>query len=178
VLATADTERTRLVVVFDAEVHETSGETSAIEDFVLSYLQEKVPNLPKNILNIDSYDHESGLLSTERIRTDAFHIWSSRLMEPDASVPGRSWSVELSIGDIRGNSVFGSRVNCFSRHLDFVYEPAVPRVYRDVVSRGVLHGDGIRLSRNPFDITSDEDVEWLVALIKNPRRRRNIIGPF
>jgi hypothetical protein len=38
-----------------------------------------------------------------------------------------------------------------------------------------LYGDGIRLSRNPVDISSEEEVNWLVALINNQRRWRNVI---
>ena len=52
----------------------------------------------------------------------------------------------------------------------------MPRVYRELVSQHVLYGDGIRLSRTPVDIVSDDDVEWLVALINNPRRERDIIA--
>ena len=102
-------------------------------------------------------------------------IWSSRLNEPDSNTPGRFWSLELTIGANEKRKFFSSRLSVFSRHLDFYAEPAVPRVYRELVSYQVLYGDGIRLSRSPIDITNDDDVYWLVALINNPRRQRDII---
>lgn len=75
-----------------------------------------------------------------------------------------------------GGKNFGSRLSCFSRHLDFYSDPAVPRVYRELVSQGVLYGDGIKLSRAPIDVLTDDDVEWFVALLNNPRRQQDIIA--
>lgn len=175
-LASADTERTRLFVLIDAEIRTTRlEEESFVQETIFSYLREKVPGLPSDIFEKETYDHESGLLSTENIDTPTLKIWGSRLTEPDSEVPGRSWLLELTVSDTDSRKLFGSRLGCFSRHLDFYFYPAVPRVYRDLVSRGILFGDGIKLSRSPIDITNEDDVEWLVALISNPRRKRNII---
>jgi hypothetical protein len=175
-LATADTERTRLFALIDAEIRTTRLEDeSFVQESIFSYLSEKVPGLPSDIFEKDTYDHESGLLSTENINTPTLKIWGGRLTEPDSEVPGRSWLLELTVSETQGRRRFGSRLSCFSRHLDFYFYPAVPRVYRDLVSQGILFGDGIKLSRSPIDITNEDEVEWLVALISNPRRKRNII---
>src|SRR5580658_5428516 len=137
-LATADTERTRLLALIDAEIRISRLEDeTAVQNSIFSYLNEKVPNLPSNIFEIDSYDHESGLLSTEFIHTNELEIWSARLTEPDSQVPGRSWLLELTLSEAEGRRQFGSRLSCFSRHLDFYFYPAVPRVYRDLVSQGL-----------------------------------------
>jgi hypothetical protein len=125
---------------------------------------------------LDSYDHESGLLSTETIATEALKLWCTRLTEPDSTVPGRSWSVELTVGALQEKAFFGLGLSCFSRNLDFTFDPAVPRIYKDVVSKNILFGDGIRLSRYAVDVESDDDVDWLVSLINNPNRRRNIVA--
>jgi hypothetical protein len=175
-LATADTERTRLFALIDAEIRTARPEDeSAVQDSIFSYLSEKVPNLPPDIFDKETYDHESGLLSTVYINTSTLKIWSGRLTEPDSDVPGRTWLLELTASETEGLKLFGSRLSCFSRHLDFSFYPAVPRVYRDLVSQGILFGDGIKLSRTPIDIANEDEVEWLVALIGSPRRKRNII---
>ncbi len=175
-LASSDTERTRLFVTIDAEVRAARDEGEAlVQGSIFSYLNEKVPGLPRNIFQLETFDHESGLLSAERIYTSTLRIWACRLSEPDSEVPGRSWSLELAVGENEGKLFFGSRLRCFSRHLDFHFDPAVPRVYRDLVSQNILYGDGIKLSRAPIDIESEDEVEWLVALISNPRRVRNIV---
>jgi hypothetical protein len=98
-----------------------------------------------------------------------------RFTEPDASKPGRSWSVEATVGENNGRKWLGGRLSCFSRDLDFDFDPAVPRVYRELVSKGIVHADGIRLSGNAIEITSEVDIEWLVALIRGRYRKRNII---
>ncbi len=176
-LASADTERLRLFAMIGAEVRITRPEDdSVVQECVFAYLSEKVPGIPHNIFDVETYDHESGLLSTELLQTSSVQIWSSRFNEPDSNTPGRFWSLELTVGADDKRKFFGSRLSVFSRHLDFYAEPAVPRVYRELVSQHVLYGDGIRLSRTPVDIVSDDDVEWLVALINNPRRERDIIA--
>src|SRR5580700_1229368 len=156
-LAATDTERTRLLALIDAEIRiDQPEEESPVQDSIFSYLNEKVPNLPSNIFEIDTYDHESGLLSAEFIHTAELEIWSGRLTEPDSQVPGRSWLLELTVSEAEGRNQFGSRLSCFSRHLDFYFYPAAPRVYRDLVSQGILYGDGIKLSRSPIDVTNED----------------------
>ncbi len=176
-LASADSERTRLFAVTDAEIKAPSAKRGIeiAKDYIFVYLKEKVPNLPDNLFDLDSFDHDSGLVSTERLTSNSINIWATKLTEPDSSIAGRSWSVELTIGQQADRVQFASRLSCFSRHLDFDFDPAVPRVYRDLTSEGILYGDGIRLSRNPTDIASEDDVAWLVALINSKMRWRNIV---
>ncbi len=135
-----------------------------------------MPNVPADIFDLQSFDHENGLLSTERLKTTGLNIWVGKLTEPDLTVPGRSWSLEVTISEHSKEVHFGSRLSCFSRHLDFDFEPAVPRLYKELAASGILYGDGVRLVRTPIDIQTDDDVEWLVALINNKRRWRNIIA--
>jgi hypothetical protein len=174
-LASAEAERTRLFVLIDAEVRTNPSNPSVVKDSIYTYLREKIPGLAVSIFDVDTYDHESGALSAEQLHAGSIKIWSSRFSEPDSTVPGRSWSLELTLGEDGQRNFFGSRLSCFSRHLDFYFNPAVPRVYRELVHQNILFGDGIRLSRTPVDVFNDDDVEWLVALMNNPRRVRNII---
>jgi hypothetical protein len=178
-LTSSDAERIRLFVIIDAEVKIAVAQHEAIvQDTIFDYLREKVPSVPASIFQAETFDHESGLLSTESLNTSTLKIWSSRLAEPDSEVPGRSWLLELTVGENDSRKFFGSRLSCFSRHLDFYVDPAVPRVYRDLVSQNILYGDGIKLSRKAIDIENDDDVEWLVALINNPTARPDHSGSY
>jgi hypothetical protein len=161
--------------VIDTEARPKGAGASAIEGFVLGYLAEKVPNLPKDALALTSYDHDSGLLSIERIASPELNIWAARLSEPDSTVPGRSWSLEFTVGELNKRIMLGSRLSCFSRNLDFDYDPGVPRVYKDLVAMGIIFGDGIKLSRSATDVRSQEEVDWLIALVANPNRSRSVI---
>ena len=176
-LSKNEKERTKLLVVTDAEMRQ-SNKLDVIQTahkYIYEYLRTKAPDIPNDIFARESYDSESGLVSTEFIKQNDFEIWAGRLSEPDSTVAGRSWNLELTTGKTASGYRFGSRLSCFSRNLDFEYDPAVPRVYRQLASQGILHGDGVKLTSTPIDITGDDDVEWLLALVNNPRRWRNVI---
>jgi hypothetical protein len=177
-LTAREQERTKLLVVTDAEMRSPNKADviKVAHRFIYEYLRGKSPDTPRDIFTRESFDGESSLVSTEHIKQDNFEIWAARLSEPDAMVAGRSWQVELTTGKISSGYQFGSRLSCFSRNFDFEFDPAVPRVYRQLASQGILHGDGVKLTDAPVDIASEAEVEWLVALINNPRRWRNIIA--
>jgi hypothetical protein len=144
--------------------------------YIYEYFRTKASDIPNDIFSRESFDSEFGIISAEHMRQDAFEMWAGRLSEPDSTIAGRSWHLELTTGRISSGYRFGSRLSCFSRNFDFEFEPAVPRVYRQLASQGILHGDGVKLTASPIDIVSDDDVEWLLALINNPRRWRNVIA--
>jgi hypothetical protein len=178
-LTTGESERTKLFILTEAEVRMGKSNNDGVEyvrDQIFDYLKEKVPNVPGDIFERQSFDHENGLLSTERLETPDLNLWSGKLTEPDTTVAGRSWSLEISIGSHATGVTFGSRLSSFSRHLDFEFDPAVPRLYKDLAAAGVIYGDGIRLARTPTDIQTEGEVDWLIALINNKRRWRNIIA--
>jgi len=176
-LSRDEKERTKLLAITDAEMKSSSVDIlQTAHGFIYEYLRAKSPNVPNDIFTRESFDSESGLVSSEHIRQDSFEIWAVRLSEPDATVPGRFWHLELATWKTPSSYHFGSRLGCFSRNLDFEIDPAVPRVYRQLASQGILYGDGVKLTNCPIDITGDDEVDWLLALINNPRRWRNVIA--
>lgn len=69
-LASADTERLRLFAMIGAEVRITRPEDdSVVQECVFAYLSEKVPGIPHNIFDVETYDHEFGL-AFNRIASD------------------------------------------------------------------------------------------------------------
>jgi hypothetical protein len=174
-LTAADSERTKLFVLTETEVRADKNSLDSVQDQIFEYLREKVPKLPADLFEQQSFDHESGLLSAERIKSENLDLWAAKFTEPDSTIAGRSWSLEITLGQHAKGANFGSRLSCFSRRLDFEFEAAVPRLFKDLAGDGHLLGDGIRLTRAPTDIQTDEEVSWLVALINNKRRWRNVI---
>jgi hypothetical protein len=176
-LTTAERDRSRLVLALTADVSD-ARECNALEcvqEEVYSYLSEKALNCPNDLFSRDSYDDEDGILSAEKIETSTLKIWAARFNEPDTDVAGRAWSVELIVAEVDKKLTLASRLTCFSRHLDFNFEPSVPRIYKKLTERGVLFADGAKLARWPIDVRSDDEVDWLFALINNKRRTRDII---
>jgi hypothetical protein len=146
-MQSADAGRSRLFAVMEAEVKTDPAEDrGVVQDTILSYLDGKFPGVPRSAFESRTYEHDSGHLSSERLNIEGLHIWSVRFTEPDGSRPGRSWSVETTVGERDGKKWFGGRLSCFSRDLDFDFDPAVPRIYRELVSKGIAYADGIRLS--------------------------------
>jgi hypothetical protein len=166
----------RLIAVTHAEMRSPSSEVIEVaKGYIFKYLRTKLPDLPNDVFSNSTYDSDAGDFSAERIQNDTLDIWSSRFTEPDSNVAGRTWSLELTIGKSTTGGLFGSRLVCMSRKLDFDFHPAVPIVYRELASENILFGDGVRLSAEPRDVTNESDSEWLVALINNPRRWRNVV---
>jgi hypothetical protein len=177
-LSRNDKERTKLLVVTDAEMRSSNNidVVQVAHRYIYEYFRTKGFDIPNDIFAKESFDSESGIVSAERINQDNFEMWAGRLSEPDSTIAGRSWHLELTTGKISSGYRFGSRLSCFSRNLDFEFDPAVPRVYRQLASQGILYGDGVKLSASPTDVAGEDDVDWLLALINNPRRWRNVVA--
>ncbi|TIO78731.1 hypothetical protein [Mesorhizobium sp.] len=116
-----------------------------------------------------------GTLSTETLQVDSGSIWAIRFSEPDDQTPGRSWSLEISIGKLNTEILVGFRLNCFSRNYDFHFYNSVPRIIRSFVNEFYYKDYGYRLSSRPINIQSDSDVEFLHKLINNNKRWRNVV---
>lgn len=112
-LASVDAERTRMFVMTDAEVRTTPPNSSIVQEFIFSYLNEKLPGLPHNIFDVDTYDHDSGMFAVERIQRESLLVWSSRFTEPDLTVAGRSWTLELSLWEGNGRKKLWKQAKLF-----------------------------------------------------------------
>ena len=176
-LSSAAKEQSRLSVILAADVRsrEPSTALSQVQESVFKYLLSKVPNCPNDLFTRQSYDDDAAMLSSEIVETETLKIWAARFNEPDRDVAARSWSTEILIAQVEAGITFGSRLICSSRKLDFSFAPAVPRIYKDLAQQNLLYADGARLSRWATDVSSDDEVDWLVTLINNKRRSRDII---
>lgn len=165
-----------MVLAADVRAKQASESVNQVQEFVFKYLRSKVPNCPNDLFTRSSFDDDAAMLSSEVIETDTLKIWATRFNEPDRSVPGRSWATELLVAQVENGGVtFGSRLICSSRNLDFTFDPAVPRIYKDLVQNGLLFADGAKLSRWASDVSNEDEVDWLIALINSKRRSRDII---
>jgi hypothetical protein len=108
-LSRNDKERTKLLVVTDAEMR-SSNEIDVVQiahRFIYEYLRTKASDIPNDIFTRESFDSESGIISAERIKQDNFEMWAARLSEPDSTIAGRSWHLELTTGKISSGYRFG-----------------------------------------------------------------------
>ncbi|MER8747742.1 hypothetical protein NKH57_00400 [Mesorhizobium sp. M1050] len=147
----------------------------AIKGSVISYITQKLGHLPTDIISADQYESLDGALSIETLKIDSGSIWAIRFSEPDDQTPGRSWSVEISVGKFNGEILVGFRLNCFSRNYDFDFNNSVPRILRSLVNNFSCSDYGYKLSQKPITIQSNSDSEFLYKLINNGKRWRNIV---
>jgi hypothetical protein len=148
----------------------------AVKGSVISYITQKLGHLPADIVSLDQYESRDGSLSIETLQIDSGSIWAIRFSEPDDQTPGRSWSVEISIGRLSKEILVGFRLNCFSRNYDFEFNNSVPRVLRSLVNNFSYSDYGYKLSQKPIMIQSSSDSEFLYGMINSAKRWRNIVA--
>ncbi|UVK46895.1 hypothetical protein BPNPMPFG_002618 [Mesorhizobium sp. AR07] len=148
----------------------------AVKSSVIAYISQKLGHLPSDIVSIDQYESLDGSLSIETLQIEFGSIWTIRFSEPDDQTPGRSWSVEISVGELNNEILVGFRLNCFSRNYDFDFDNSVPRILRSLVNMFSYSDYGYKLSQNAITIQSNSDSEFLYDLINNTKRWRNIVA--
>lgn len=147
----------------------------SVRDHIIRYVAHKVSGLPKDLKLLDAYERIDGSVTTSALVTEAGSIWILRFSEPDDGTPGRSWVVELSVGVFGGQVLLGCRLYCYSRNYDFDFERSVPRGVREIVERIGLSEYGVSLKSVAATIETEADVNFLVSLIKNTARWRNVV---
>jgi len=142
---------------------------------VLNYVGTKFAHFDPKAHVSATFETSDGSVAADGFDLEVGNLWGMRFTEPDAQRAGRTWTVEVSLGATSGNLLFGCRLSCFSRDYDFGFQPAVPAVLRDIVKDRHLASYGFMLSSSPATIESNADVEGLEALLRSPRRWRNVI---
>ena len=115
----------------------------------------------------------------EVVTSPAPWVWAARFGEPDRSVPGRAWGVEVAI--YRGEEPrFALRLTCTAPISgdaadsgDFI--PAVPAFVHRIAATIGLSSAGHALEAEAVPVASAEDVSDLVALIEAQERRVPVV---
>jgi hypothetical protein len=100
--------------------------------------------------------------------------WVARLDHPDADVPGRTWSTEVTVGISPQGAQFGVRLSYVSRRDDPDIELSTPGIALQVADRPGLQDFGIPLTSEPWILETADDVHRLLELIENPGRTRPV----
>lgn len=105
-----------------------------------------------------------------------YQFWSARLDDADKTVPLRSWVTEIGVGlDTNGDTLFGARLICVSRGGDEPLRRTVPGFVRTIMSAGPAEVDGVPLTSNVSLISTDAEVDQLVALLESPDRQADVL---
>jgi len=94
--------------------------------------------------------------------------------EPDSSVPGRTWIVDVGLREIRGRSEFGFRASYRQpQNSTSSPEPRAPRFLRDILEEvGATDVWDLKSTVQTVDL---EAADILIEFIESPRRRLPVI---
>ncbi|TCP90652.1 hypothetical protein C8J31_101495 [Rhizobium sp. PP-CC-2G-626] len=177
-LSTNNVAKSRLIAALNGNVTKSDGgdNNRKLENKITSYVRKKDSSIPRDLYSRDFFEDESGNLSFIKYKSISGELNIVRFSEPDGTVPGRSWVVELTSGVHGEHVMFGCRLYCYARNYDFSFEHSVPRVVRDIVDTVGLHEYGEILTSSPFQVNDENDVIDIINLIRKPLRWRNVVA--
>ena len=145
---------------------------------VLIWLQNRSGRLPESAWTFDDFELPTpGTPSAGvHLKSDDLDYWAVRLDYMDESVPGRTWVTEAAVasGPASRQAMFGLRLSVSTREQEPLLEPSVPGVVRQLIEAPGLTRNGRSIEKQPWIINDVEEVEGLIGLIEDPRRRRPV----
>ena len=152
---------------------------SAIQGEVLKWLNKKAGRpLPKEAWEGESFElfRDVGYQPVAAAAIEKPRLWACRLDDADSSVPKRTWTTEVGIGQVEeGEVLLGCRLLCITMG-DFVpFDPSIPAFVRSIIERFDARVDDRRVSKKAWRIEEPSEVKAFSGLLINPRRKRPVI---
>jgi len=118
-----------------------------------------------------------GTQRTAAVAIDQPRYWAARLDDGDRSVAKRTWVTEIGLAETANREVvFGARLQCATTGGDFPIQPSIPSFVRRIVERmPAVSLEERRIDKNPWIVTTDEDVDDLVDLIELRSRLLDVV---
>ena len=102
-------------------------------------------------------------------------IWAASLDYPDGEVVGRTWVTEITVGEQEGSVHFGTRLVNVTKRADPPFMPTLPALTRQLINRLSAHADSLELTESSFRIDTPDEVDDLIALLDDPKRRLPVL---
>ncbi len=152
-------------------------------DVTLAWFAQKYPaELPPTAHEGKSFELDQfGQQLIQCVALPDRHLWSIRLVQPDApfkerpAVAGRSWMTEAVLLHDEAGLHFGVRVQCINTsYTDAPIAYTRPRVVVDL-ARDIGLEDVLPIQATPWMIQQEADVDALLSALSNPDRRIPIV---
>jgi hypothetical protein len=170
--------RIRQIVQITAFLCGENAERAANEarQQTLRWLHRRAGPLPSHAWQGETFEREvaPGLSAFAVALSEPAPYWVARLDHPDASVPGRTWSTEVTVGISPQGAQFGVRLSCTSRRDDPEVELSTPGIALQVADKPGLQDFGVRLTSEPWLLESTVDLTRVLELLANPARTRPV----
>jgi hypothetical protein len=133
--------------------------------------------LPKEAWNGESFTlDEVGAQRTAAVALSRPVAWAARLDDADKAVPQRYWTTEIAAAYGNQSAVlFGCRLQCSSLGEDQPFVRSIPGIVQQLVTDLTCMVDGRRLSLEPWIVSTESDVEDLVAFLTYKNRIRDVL---
>lgn len=151
---------------------------SSARQCVLKWLSARVGDLPQEAWDGRSFEHMSPGRFAAGVRIDIpdGEYWAVRCDDPDKTIPGRTWTTEVSIARQNNSASFGLKLMVATNEPVPNYVPSIPGVVRQLADSPGLIRNGRRLTVEPFIVNSDEGLQYFIDLLVDRRRRTPVFA--
>lgn len=107
----------------------SQSDLNAARDQILTWSRRKIGSLPNSAWDGKSFVHPLAGRSAmaTRVETVSDDIWVIQINDPDKTMPGRTWTTEVSIGQRTGQAAkLGLRLSATTGEEQLEIDPAVP----------------------------------------------------
>ena len=175
-LASSLSDNTRLVLATNGYLTSTkSDELKRCRELVLRSVQRKFGDLPEEANRFERFEGFDGRVRAERVQLSDLDIWALRFSEPDKSVPGRDWIVDIATMSKENVAGVSCRLSCYSALRNFSFAPSTPGALKEIVGALNMHNHGYVFPPDPLEIGLDASVDEVLRQLVSPTRWWNII---
>lgn len=151
----------------------------SVRSLLLLWLREKAGHdLPPAMLAGGAGAHD--LIDAQRTETVALlnpPYWAARQDDQDRKLPRRTWVTEASLAQSSPNVLrLGYRLHCVTAGELAAFSRSVPKFMRIVAQDHTIHLDGAEIDLDAALVETDEDVDTLVRLLRNPQRSVPVVA--
>ncbi|HSY34807.1 MAG TPA: hypothetical protein VK814_03560 [Acidobacteriaceae bacterium] len=133
---------------------------------------------PAEAWRFESFEYLSSGRSCSAVRhkNENGDVWAFRIEDPDKTVPGRIWTIEIVVSSQADLSTsFTLRLTVGSPEASLDIEPHVPGVVRQVITSPGLAAGTFKVTDKALTIRSVENCEVLIRALLDPLRKLPII---
>lgn len=175
-LKSAHASRQQLVMAASGRVLSNSfNAVDKCREISLKTVRRKFGDIPDEANDFKPFELHTGNVQADRFIKDNTDIWALRYSEPDSSVAGREWRVELTSANIGGQGFFSCRLSCFSRDHNFEFGPSTPGPLKEIVSAISFFNGNCVFHHEAQIIESDSDLDKLIHELNADKRWWNTI---
>ncbi|MCR9196897.1 MAG: hypothetical protein NXH88_19330 [Hyphomonas sp.] len=151
------------------------GDAASARKSILDWVQRKAgTKLPENAWQGEDFEllHSGRNAAAINLNADQISLWALRHEDPDNSIPGRTWTHEVTIGGRKEGVPFLTVRQIMTTQEDnYSIEAAVPVFLNNIAENGGLRVDEQEALGAPSVLESEDEAEALGDWLIDPNRR-------